>query len=261
MWKLLRYREEPLPVVLLGDSRMMNLPMDAVERAAGEPLANLAYGGGSLREAIASFEFAEARGRLERVILGVNFNLYNAADDKDRVAEVRAILKNPLLYFANRNVMIASVRLLPAALLGRPEAIGEPSMSRERFWRYQLEVTTRVFYGNYRYPEAYHRDLEALAARCRERGIDLGFVVFPSHVDLQEQVGAYGLQAEYDRFLSDLSALAPTWNFDFPNEFTSNEANYKDPYHLTDEAMERVIQTLWGEERDLVRILGAAAAP
>ncbi len=257
MWKMLRYRRDPLPNVLLGDSRMMNLPDDAIQQASGRTWANLAYGGGSLREAIATFHFADAQTELERVVLGVNFNLYNAADDKDRVAEVTAALDNPLLYFSNRNVMSATFQLIPAALTGREAAIGAPAMSKEEFWRYQLETTTRVYYGNYRYPAAYHEQLTELAALCRERDIELAFVIFPGHTDLQDMVGEYGLEAQYERFLDDIAALGVTYHFDFPSELTRDVENFSDPYHMTDELEPRIIGAVWGDEREHVKVLGA----
>ena len=256
MWKMLQYRHDPQPAILLGDSRMMNLPADTIEQVSGQPWANLAYGGGSLREAIATFHYADSMVELERVVLGVNFNLYNAADDKDRVAEVTAALDNPLLYFSNRNVMTATTKLIPAAITRSEAAIGEPAMSKEAFWRYQLETTTRVYYGNYRYPEAYLEQLQEIAEHCLERDIALSFVIFPGHTDLQDLVGEYGLEAEYERFVSDISQLGTTYHFDYPSELTQDMSLFRDPYHLTDEAEPTVIQAVWGQARDHVRVLG-----
>jgi len=256
MWEMLQYRHDPAPNLLIGDSRMMNLPTETIDEVSGVEWANLAYGGGSLREAIDTFRFAAEQAELERVVLGVNFNLYNAADDKNRVAEVTAALDNPLLYFSNRNVMTATSKLIPAALTGREARIGEPEGNKEQFWRYQLETTTRVYYGNYRYPEVYAKDLAELATHCAEHGIELRFVIFPGHTDLQDQVATYELDDAYARFVDEISALGTTYNFDFASDLTRNAANFKDPYHLTDEAEPIVIRAVWGDAREHVRVLG-----
>ncbi len=256
MWEMLQYRHDPVPNLLLGDSRMMNLPTETIDEVSGVPWANLAYGGGSLREAIDTFHFAAEQTELERVVLGVNFNLYNAADAKDRVAEVTAALDNPLLYFANRNVMTATSKLIPAALTGAEAAIGKPAMSKDEFWEVQLGPTTRTFYGNYRYPTAYAEGLAGIVEHCAEHGIELSFVIFPGHTDLQDQVAAYELGAEYERFVGELAALGTTYHFDFASPLTEDMDNYKDPYHLTDEAEHAVIDVVWGGGREHVRVLG-----
>ncbi len=256
MWEMLQYRHDPAPNLLIGDSRMMNLPTETIDQVSGVTWANLAYGGGSLREAIDTFRFAAEQTELERVVLGVNFNLYNAADDKNRVAEVTAALDNPLLYFSNRNVMTAASKLIPAALTGREAEIGQPDGDKEQFWRYQLETTTRVYYGNYRYPEVYAEDLAQLAAHCAEHDIDLSFVIFPGHTDLQDQVATYELEEDYARFVREISALGTTYDFDFANDLTRDPDNFKDPYHLTDEAEPAVIDVVWGGSREHVRVLG-----
>ncbi len=257
LWKLLHYRNDPLPNILLGDSRMMGIAPDSVAAATGEPWANLAYGGASLEEILRSFRFAAERAELRRVCIGVNFNLYSATNAKDRISEVEAILANPLLYFSDINVLDATGKLLQRRLLGKKIEVGRPPMSADDFWRHQIESTTRIYYDNYRYPEDYRRRLAEVASYCRERGIDLRLVIFPGHADLQAQVGRYGLEKEYERFKRDLAALAPVYDFDFVNDLTSDRGNFSDPYHLNRSAKRTVIQSVWGNERSRVHVLGA----
>lgn len=257
LWKLLHYRRDPSPNILLGDSRMMGISPDEVAAATGEQWANLGYGGASLEEILRSFWFAADLVDLRRVVIGVNFNLYSATNAKDRIGEVEAILDNPLLYFSDINVLDATGKLLQRQLLGRRVSVGKPPMSPDEFWRHQIESTTRIFYDNYRYPEDYRRRLREIAEYCRGRGIELKLVIFPSHADLQAQVARYGLEDQYRRFKRDMAELAPVYDFDYVNGLTSDRENFSDPYHLKRSAKRIVIDAVWGGEPEWVRLLGS----
>src|SRR5262245_64199418 len=86
LWKLTSFRRNPAPNILLGDSRMALLDPVQVASIARRPFANLAYGGGSLKEAIATFWLADRLVALRSVTVGVNLDLYNEANAKDRVS-------------------------------------------------------------------------------------------------------------------------------------------------------------------------------
>src|SRR5262249_14408712 len=162
----------------------------------------------------ATFWYADSVTALRHVVMGVNFNVYNGLVRHDRTQDYRDLEANPLLYFVNWGVLRAAALNLWSAGRGGAGNIEAPPMSRERFWRYQLEVTARQSYARYRYPEEERRDLEAIARRCRARGIRLEFVVFPTHRDLQARVRDFGLEGEEARFKRDLAGIAPTRDYD-----------------------------------------------
>jgi len=264
MWKMLAYRQDPVPNLLLGDSRVADLDEQYVEEISGVPWTNFGYGGGSLREAIQTFWFASEQVELERVCFGVNLHTYNANNNKDRVSEVEAALRNPLLYCVNANVVTAAGKLITAMIMGEPEPIGRPPMTREEFWEFQLEQVTRVYFEGYRYPTEYHRDLTEVAEYCLGHGIELSFVIMPNHVELQAKVGEHGLEEAAVQFRQDFIHWGPVYDFAFPNTMTGDQANYRDPYHFDEDFMQLIVRTVWGTERDFVRILepevAAAAA-
>ena len=76
MWKMMIYRDNPVPNLLLGDSRMMSVKPEAIQATSGLDYYNFAFGGGSLREAIKTFWFASEQMELERVCFGINLNNY-----------------------------------------------------------------------------------------------------------------------------------------------------------------------------------------
>lgn len=261
MWKMLEYRRRPCPNILLGDSRMMALDTAEIRAASGFDYFNFAYGGGSLREAIDTFWFAADQSPLERVYIGVNLTTFNGADAKNRVLEVNSLLRNRLLYLVNRNVLSASGKLAWAQITGRQAGLGQPAQDKETFWRHQIEVTTRGYYAVYKYPDQYLAELAKVAQYCHSNGIDLSFLVFPSHHDLQAQVHRYGLELYQTRMYNDLARLGRVYDFELDSALTRDRARFKDPYHFDHETMQAIVAGVWGHQETDMRILGPEAQP
>jgi hypothetical protein len=247
LWKILAYRHDPASHIILGDSRVMGFEPEEVSSRTGRPVSNLAYGGGSLQEVIDTFWLVSDTTKLERVSIGVGFNLYNAANDKNRVKEVRSILDNRLLYFTNLNVIAASGQILRSVITGKAPTVGTPPMSPDEFWHYQLDVVTRLYYETWRSPQKYRTELQEIADYCQEKNIELEFIIPPGHADLQETVTRFGLSEEYKAFKSSLGGMAQVYDFDEINSFTSDRDHFRDPYHLTEDTKLQVIDGIWGQ--------------
>lgn len=257
MWKLIEFRRSPSPDILLGDSRMMNLPAAAVDSVSGRKWCNLAYGGGTLREAIDTFDFAHSRTRLQRVYIGLDLCTWNGSDLRDRVSEARGAIRNPMIYVLNNNVVRASFAIVKANATGYKPAIGVPEGTPEEFWRRQLDVTARVYLEGWSEPASYRRDLARIAEICRKEDIELTFVIFPTHTDLQELVPRYGLAEDNAQMRRDLAQLGTVYDFGWDNDLTRDRGSFTDPFHLTHAAAEVVIGSIWGRERSYVRVLDA----
>jgi len=256
MWKMLDYRQAPVENILLGDSRMMSMDTALIRETSGDVYYNFAYGGGSLKEALATFSYANDLKDLKNVFIGLDLNSYNASDNKDRVSEVLAAEDNPLLYISNNNTFLAATRLVRAQLKGQTPRIGKPKGDKDAFWKKQLEVTARVYFANYRKPLAYRRQLEELSNQCRQEGINLVFIIFPSHMDLQDKIVQYGLEEANETFRNDLSRFGLVYDFAWENDETRNRDRYKDPYHFDSQIETSIINTVWNHENHNVRIYG-----
>jgi hypothetical protein len=260
LWKLSAYRRHPAPNILLGDSRMGALDAERVSAVTGERYANLAYGGGSLDEAIRTFWLADHWTPLRSVTLGVNLDLYNESNAKDRVSAVAKILNNPALYVCDRVVLGTVWNGFAYRLTGHRPELGVPSMSRDQFWRFQLEVTARVAFENYRRPETQRRRLEEIAAYCRKRGIRLRIVVFPEHRDLVQVQSHYRLEDERLRMVADLRRLGDTT--DLRNDsLDADRARFIDPFHFNHAVGDTIIRRVWGGDAAAASVGSATGTP
>jgi hypothetical protein len=247
LWKLGKFKRNPGSRLILGDSRMAGLRTSDVDRVAGEPYANVAYGGGTIAEAVDTYWFAAERAHLEAVYLGIGFINFNAFQAVNRVPEAEAMLANPALYLSNRLVLRAALLAGFVQASGRQVNVEAPGMTREAFWRFQLEESAPQLLRSYSYPVAYEQALTRVAADCRKRGTRLVIVIPPTHVELQRKVREFGLEAEEARFKAFVATLGPVYDFDYPNAYTEDRANFSDPFHFTND--DQIVREIWGHER------------
>jgi hypothetical protein len=263
LWKMNKFVKSPKENVQLGDSRMGHLRAADIRDVSGEDYFNFSFGGASLQEMIDTFWFAARRTNLKNVIIGMNFNVYNDPTKGDKnnslyssrcgtYEEVRA---NPLVYMLDWDVMQSAVYGAEADWLHINPQIGIPNMSRQAFWRHQLDYGAKM-YHDYQHPARYYAALQEVAAYCRRNKVGLTFIIFPSYIELQNMVETARLTGEYERFKNDLAGLAVTYDYDLPTELTTNADNFADPFHFKDSVGNIMIREIWQQRLHFGRRLG-----
>lgn len=261
LWKMIRFERDPAPNILLGDSRMNAISAERLRELTGEEYYNFGYGGGSLKEAVDTFWFAAERAELKSVYIGLHLSSYNDYNYTERTKLYESVARNPALYLVNRTVLQAAVYDAYSHAAGEDLRLGAPAVGREEFWRDYLENVLGNYYRNYVRPERYRQELERIARHCRERGVRLTFVIFPSHVEAQRRVRDFRLESQNDALRRDLSALATTYDFDFENEITTRRENYTDPVHTVGAVNELLIREIWLGQRRVGREYGPQSPP
>ena len=246
--KILAYRRDPKPVIILGDSRA-ELLRDEYFAEAGRPdVFNFACGGGTLPEAIDTFWLAAETTRLRQVVIGLPFSMYNELNRMNRLPTARQVSRDLPSYYLSPLVTKASLLVLATAVTGRTFVDQLPPMSREAFWEYQLGPGAELHCRRWARPRVLLSRLQELAAYCRAEGIDLLFLVPPSHDDFRALLGPAGLEAEYAGYKQELARLGRLLDLDAPGPLTADRANFDDPRHFTPavarELAFRVVATL-----------------
>ena len=80
---IIDYQQNPSPNILIGDSRIQNLDVEEIELASGDAYYNFGYGGCNLPELIQTFWFATEHQKLENVVVGISFGMYNKYNNTD----------------------------------------------------------------------------------------------------------------------------------------------------------------------------------
>lgn len=251
LYRLAQFRNSPKSIIVLGDSRAKNLkPSDFSE--LGVDVANLAYGGGTLYEAIDTFWFVNKIQRPTHVILGLPFNLWSEANSFNQVTEAKSILDDPLHYYLNYYVFGISLRNLWRNLIGNTTIGYQPPASRSAFWARQLSTGIGNFYGRWREPMKLRQEFDRMVQYCHEHDIQLTIVIPPTHVDLQKKVADYNLTHAYQAYLQTMAGSATLLNFDEVNSMTADAANFGDPFHANQQVMRKVTMAIV-KELDLGR--------
>jgi len=244
LWEILKYRRQPNKNILIGDSRIGAVDVRRVYERTGEQYFKYSIGGGNANEIISTFWYVASITKLENVYIGINLELYNKANIRDRVSGVVSIMNNPFLYLVNSNVTESSYYIVSSYLRKETISVGVPDMSKEEFWDYQLTVTAARYYANYIYPDNYLKEFTRIAEYCRDNNTRLVFVVFPTHTDLQQLMLKYNLVSANERFISDLRKIGTVYDLNFGNRVTSDKTLFGDPFHMEPELFNEIYTDL-----------------
>lgn len=249
LYKFLRFQEQPQERVVFGDSRMESLQETQFKAITGRDYFNFAIGGGTVPEMVESFWFATQQAQLKEVAFGINFGRYNAYNNDNRCREALELIQHPYRYFIHPSVLKSCYYIGKNALTGQPNLFFRPEVDRESFWQHQLNFLAATFYRDYAYPEVYYQQLQEIVQYCSDYQIELKFVVLPTHVELQNQIGHFGKEAEFQRFIQDLESLGPpVYNFHRADSLTLDKDLYKDPFHFKPVVGDQVIEQVFGRK-------------
>lgn len=245
LYALQNFYYNPTNTIVLGDSRAHHLHKENFDSLGNESITNLAYGGGTIQEIVETFWAATEIHALKKVYVGINFNLYNDLNVRNRVNEANALRESYLSYVLSKYAIKSSYYILESLMTGEKVNMEKPPFSKEEFWKYQLKTAGESFFQNYSYPKKYHKQLNEIVAYCKEQNIELVLFIPPTHTDLQSQISINNLDQERIQFKKDLSAFnVRVIDFNFKNRLTENDQNFGDPFHFDDAYEKIIIETL-----------------
>ena len=245
LFAILKYKEAKIPNILIGDSRTALISTSEIKKVSGDAYFNFSYGSASLPECIETFWYAADLTKLEKVYLGVPFNLFSATNSKNIFSQARRIAASSLDYYLNFYIFRASIYNILYFALHINLASENPNMPRDEFWE-SLLIASADTYNTYSWPQNYIAELFKIKRYCAKMKITLIIIIPPTHVDLQKQVDVHHLRQEYENYKKSLRSIAPVIDYDTSNDITASRANFKDPYHFNVTVMKRLVREIWG---------------
>ena len=91
LYNTIAFKNNPTPNVIIGDSRIKRLQIKEIKNITGDEYFILHSNAAKLNEIIDLFWLCNDFTKLENVLLGINFNLYNEYAYANRVQEVKEI--------------------------------------------------------------------------------------------------------------------------------------------------------------------------
>jgi len=172
LYNSIDYMKFPCENIIIGDSRAKSLSIKLIDSLTNEKWKQLTANAAKLNEIFDLFYLANERIKLKRVIITINFNMFNEYGYMDRVSGIRKILKNPLMYIYNKNVAEAAYYILKSLII-KKKFNSTPSMSKEEFWKWNISTKATHWYGKYKFPTLLYEKMIELDEFTRKNNIEV----------------------------------------------------------------------------------------
>lgn len=248
LYRTISFKRYPTANILIGDSRTDLLPVSELERITGKHFGKLTNNAAKLNEIFELFYFANSYHKLETVVIGINFNMFNEYGYADRVKDIKEIISFPPRYVFSTSVAEACYFVLRAQIIGK-DISDVPPMTREEFWKWNIEEKATHWYGKYKYPNELYAQMRKLDDFAIRNDINLIFIVVPHHREFHDRLIEFGLLNEELKFKEYLSSLnAKVIDYDFENEITIDKENFTDPVHYQESIGRLMVNEIWGNK-------------
>lgn len=241
LYKLIDFKHNPKNNILLGDSRTNGLYSVFGEKKL-KSWSNLAYGGASLNEMIQTFWHVVNTKSIDSVLIGVNFNHFNANHTRNWIKPSLDLIENPISYSFSKYVYLSILESFK-----NPEIKNktENKLSKDIFWNNHLKMIENKFYNKVLYPENYIRELEGISIFCRDNNIKLIFWIPPVHQDIHEIIKNNGYLKDYNKFIFEIEKLATLYNFDNDKKLRTDKSNFGDAVHANHFILQNIYNKLF----------------
>ena len=250
-------REQP-DQIILGDSRMANLNVSYIQELTGEPVQMMAFGGAETGEIIELFWYAAEHTQLKKVVLGLNLYSMLGEQGKGRIPAMEEMASDTGKFIIHGGHWLQAMnsgkmqlKNWLGGLLNRPDWMEYPedptdytlvqNIPQEQGERYRADLEEylnslliKLSAAN-EVQEETMEDILAIIRYCKEKEIELVIVFPPLHISVWELYDELGLLPEMEQMKAVLKAEAPVIDMEFPNDFTTNDDNFFDGFHLVSE--------------------------
>ena len=252
LYNVINFKNSPSPHIIIGDSRIRKLPTDRIKELSGDDYYTLHANAAKLNEIIDLFWVADEYSELENVILGVNFNLYNEYAYSDRVTDAKELIKNPLIYIFNLDVLETVYLAVKNDLFGIKK---KEKRDGKLFWKYTINTVASNHYSKWKRPEGTLKRLKEISDYCKQKNINLNLIIVPHHKEFHDQLIKYDLSRSEINFKNEIKEIGKVIDYDFPNRITNCKNCFGDPLHTNDSVSKVIIEDLFSDTLSIGRIL------
>ena len=246
LYNTINFKNHPTPNIIIGDSRIRRLPTTEIEKITGDKYFILHSNAAKLNEIIDLFWISTKYSKLENIILGVNFNLYNEYAYANRVHEVEKMIENPLMYIFNGNILEVTLKAIihhfsEVAIpnIGRNLMLkralkGKSLQDKNIWWEFNINTVAKNQYSRYKYPAGLIDRLKEVDAYCSDNNINLILLNVPHHKEYRQRVIDFNLKETERKFKNEIKNIGTVIDYDFSNSITNCRTCFTDPIHTND---------------------------
>lgn len=270
--RLNAFEQQPHPNLIIGASRSDKIDLRQIEGLTGEKYANLSFPGANLAEVAELFWWANQRSDLRKVYLSITFDAINIDPGYSRLDDALERYNKAYSYLTDKFMVnqafhnLRYVYTMPNyAFLKSPE----PKYYLQREHEYTFRgienkaekmksgnalIRTKPWLGGVETFPIEHMDAyKKIAEYCEAKKIELNFIFFPGHIDFITAIEELGIMPIYNEFKNELANLGNLYDFEYPNEITTNTDLYSDLSHTDQYTIERIVHEIWSQQFEICR--------
>lgn len=248
LYRTIDYEKHPCENMLIGDSRTDALPKELIEKLTSKKWKKLNTNAAKLNEIFDLFYMANENLKIKRVIIGINFNMFNEYGYMDRVTGIKKIQENPFMYIYNKDVAEAAYYILNN-LISKKSFNSTPLMTKEEFWDWNISTKATHWYGKYKFPNELHKKLIDFDEFTKANNIEVIFIITPHHQEFHERLKYFGLEEEEKKFKEIMFKLnANVYDYDYDNEITRYRSNFNDPIHYNNAIGQLIVNEIFNND-------------
>ena len=252
LYNSLQFKNHPTTSVIIGDSRIRRLPTERIKELTGDDYYILHSNAAKLNEIIDLFWLTNKYAKLENVIIGINFNLYNEYAYSNRVADVQEMIRNPFIYIFNWSIAETVYLALKNEFYGIQK---NDRINKEKFWEHTISNVATNHYSKYRHPHSILKRLREVGTYCLENKINLSLIIVPHHKEFHDRLVDFNLTKEEIQFKEEISSIGKVIDFDYPNSITNCKRCFTDPIHTTDSISMIIVNDLFTDSLVVGKLL------
>jgi hypothetical protein len=246
LWKTLHFKRRPVKNIIIGDSQGVGFDATYISNLSGKEYYNFCVTGASYKTMFKIFWFTAETTKLERVYFQVGFMNYNASRSYDIFHFAQDYFDKPYLYFTTKEILIDSYYNFIYSLTKNDDLI------KYSFNFQELEIRDarskeilEMLFKNYNYPTEYYQELKKISEYCKNKNIQLYFIIFPMFDAVKNYIVENNLDKMNQQFKDDIKSLGYTFDFDVRSDFTKNRDNFIDYFHPIPVAYIELSQNIW----------------
>jgi hypothetical protein len=248
LWKISEFRRAPTPNIVLGDSRMIDVTIQSLEKNMGGKVTNLSIPAGNYKTLIDLFWMAANSVKLENVIIQTNFTTYNSLTVYDLYGPAQEVIKKPYLFFFNSLYLKDTFNVLYYSLARNDKNVNQRSRQSFNSWEDSQKFINESYTSRRIYPKQLYIEFMKISAFCSREKINLIFVIAPDYYEVHSFTKKFNLEKEYINFKTDIEALGITIDLDNGQPFSFNKNNYYDHLHIKSNLADTLVAMIFHSE-------------
>lgn len=246
LWKTLNFKRNSYRNLLIGDSQAYEIKEEYIKEISGKTFYNFCVPGCNLETKASIFWYSVGQTKLDHVIMELSFPNWKLNNEENLFHFAQDYIDKPYLYLSNSAIFKDAIQNLYLKITGNHKEFKSVysfpiTQTKNELFISVLERT----YKNYEYPDKYIDELKKIVIYCNANNILLEFLILPIHQTYYDYLITSNLIHFNEKFISDLSLLAKTYNFSTDQEINKDENNFIDYLHSNQNMLDSITKQVW----------------